>query len=68
MATLLLFGASTSGHVWFGFELGAGKFLGNITGTYIEDGKTRTEINKPYALPYVKDILPILNLKLGVTF
>jgi hypothetical protein len=67
-AVALLFGASTGGHVWFGFELGGGLLVGNIKGSVIEDDKTRTEVDDPLVLPYVGKILPTLNLKLGFAF
>jgi hypothetical protein len=67
-AVALLFGASTSGHVWCGIELGGGLLIGNIKGTVIEDDKTRTAVDDPLVLPFVGRILPTLNLKLGFAF
>jgi hypothetical protein len=71
-AVALLFGASTGGHVWFGFELGAGKFLGNIKGSYVEkyeQNKIKTTVDEPLSMPIISvGILPILNLKLGLSF
>jgi hypothetical protein len=67
-AAALLFGASTSGHVWVGVEIGGGLLIGNITGSVIEDDKTRTAVDDPLVLPYVGRILPTLNLKLGFAF
>ena len=65
-AVAFLFGVSSAGRFWTGFEIGAGKPLGPATGSSVEvvnGQKTRTNYSES-----IIPVIPILNFKFGIAF
>jgi hypothetical protein len=64
----MLLGTSTGKFIWFGFEIGAGTFLGEPKGFYVEgfdEVKKRLTTNDIWG---TSKIIPVANLRLGISF